>query len=190
MNGTLNHLFTDNGGETGRRVHFTQNWQNRWYALTIRCDTLPKQLLITIDKCEFKHKNLELISGSYCPLQLLSVCGVFKLNAWRYGMFYVTLNTNPKILHNWYLIINCPIIWVGQCSGFTGVIIPLFYLHLTGPRTRYVLKIELQATTSSTSSTSSPRSSSSHRSRKRHFSDLEVSSCFPILLLFLFHVFI
>ena len=60
-----------------RRVHFTQNRLNHSYALTIRCDTLPKQLLITIDKCEFKHKKLELISGSYCRLQLLSVCGGF-----------------------------------------------------------------------------------------------------------------
>jgi len=27
---------------------------------------------MTIDKCEFKNKKLELISGSYCHLQLLS----------------------------------------------------------------------------------------------------------------------
>ena len=41
-------------------------------SLTTQRDILPKQLRMTIDNCEFKHKNLELINGSYCPLQLLS----------------------------------------------------------------------------------------------------------------------
>ena len=57
----IKDLFTDNGGETGRRVHFTQNRQNRLYALMIRCDTLPKQLWTTIDKCKFKHKKSSVV---------------------------------------------------------------------------------------------------------------------------------
>lgn len=31
------------------------------YALTIQRDILPKQPRITIDKCEFKHKNLSVV---------------------------------------------------------------------------------------------------------------------------------
>ena len=37
------------------------NFHLRIYALTIRGDILPRRLRMTIDKCEFKHKNLELI---------------------------------------------------------------------------------------------------------------------------------
>ena len=39
----------------------------RLYALTIQWDILPRQLRQTIDKCEFKHKSFELISGPVLP---------------------------------------------------------------------------------------------------------------------------
>ena len=55
-------------------ILYTQTFT--FICLTIQRDILPKQLRITIDKCEFKHKHLKLIiSGSYCPLKLFSVCG-------------------------------------------------------------------------------------------------------------------
>ena len=61
----IKDLFTDNGGQTGRRVYFTHR-HLRLYTLTIQQDNLPRQLRMKIDKCEFKHKSLELISDMVC----------------------------------------------------------------------------------------------------------------------------
>ena len=101
------------------------------------------------------------------------------------SMFYVTLNTNLKILHNRYLI-NClhnpkgPVFWVHQCHH------PLV---LSSPdrseNCNLRFKIELGSSDTSSSSTSSSSTSSnrSRSSRKWHFSDLEVSEfTFPYKL--------
>ena len=58
----IKDLITDNGGQTGWQVYFTHR-HLCLYALTIQRDILPKRLRQTIDKCEFKHKSFELISG-------------------------------------------------------------------------------------------------------------------------------
>ena len=109
------------------------------------------------------------------------------------GIFYVTLNTNPKILHSWYLLINCPqnprgpVFWVHWCHH------PLFIStrQVHWELQNYILKIELQNTTSTSSNASTPSSSTSRRSRKRHFSvpgSEFTYTHFIMLLSFLFQI--
>ena len=52
----------------------------------------------THNKFEFKHKNLELISGSYCPLQLLLVCGE-KEEGEEAAVLYATIGTKCRHLY-------------------------------------------------------------------------------------------
>ena len=100
------------------------------------------------------HHNFALLSLSL----ICTIC-------WQYNLY-----TNPRILYNWYLIINCshnPINWFHWCHH------PLIFTP--GPRTtKLCFKIELQNTASSTSNNTS---SSSRHSRKKHFSEIEVSLC-------------
>ena len=114
---------------------------------------------------------------------------VIKLNAWCY-ICWLSPYTNPRILHNWYLILICPHA-IGRekkgashascipCFGFTGVIILCFiFTRQVRELKNYVLWVVLESSSSSRSTSSSTSISSSSKSSS--FSDLEVSSCFPI----------
>ena len=68
----IRYIYKDIGGESGVTVGFKTKSLK---AVAVKREILPRKLLKTIDKCKFNHENLEFISGSYCPLQLLSVCG-------------------------------------------------------------------------------------------------------------------
>ena len=68
----IRYIWKDIGGESGVTVGFKTNSLK---AVTVKREILPRKLLKTIDKCKFNHENLEFITGSYCPLKLLSVCG-------------------------------------------------------------------------------------------------------------------
>ena len=112
-------------------------------------------------------------------------------------VYFMTVTLYTQIQGSFMLILNCPHAigqkkkWANEKAvmytvfGFTGVTILCFtFTQQVRELKNYILRVELQSgSTSGSSSTSgSTRTSTSgRRSRKRHFSDLEVSSCLELL---------
>ena len=108
-------------------------------------------------------------------------CSSFKLNDWC--CINVTLHkcSYCQLLPRCSPI-NQTISWECiQCFGIIGVIMLL--TQQVQELESYILRVELSGG-SSRSSTSSVQSSTSRSSRKRHYSELEVSSCYHTCVIF------